>query len=246
MKRRISCCCRQVMPRLNNLTSLDLSSNVWDPIDPTWRLLSETLASLPSLTRLDLSSNDMPDKLRQLLENIGQPLECLRIRYSGVTEADLFYLAASHHATALQQLDISDNWFRGQIGAVLVLLKAVAPTLNVLDMHDIGLEASEMDTLLAFCPMLTLLRFWTIGENDELRSDLMLEHAENIVRMPQLQAVQLSAPLDDQDEDMVIDNILPENNVQFIHMFTARVSMLCETADRPNIQVVDYIPRDDY
>ena len=227
----------EVMARLYNLTSLDLScNNIMVSKDAaTCRLLSETLASLPRLSRLDLSNNRTEHKLRQLLKNIRRPLEYLRICACGVRESDLYYLAASHHATALQHLDISENWFGRKIAAVLVLLKAVAPTLQVLEMEDCDLEASDMDTLLALCPMLTCVRFWNIGYNDQLRSAIVIEHAENIVQMRQLQAMQLSAPLDSfgspQDEDMVIDNI------QFIHRFTTRMSMLCERAGRPNVVV---------
>ena len=46
--------------------------------------------------------------------------------------------------------------------------------------------------------------------------------------MPQLQAVLLSAPYDSfdppQDEDVVIDNIHPVDNIHFCHKFTTRMS----------------------
>ena len=225
----------EVMPRFYNLTSLDLSFN-YHPMDTaTCRLLSETLASLPSLTRLDLTNNGTEHKLRNLLKDIQRPLEYLRICSGNMTESDLDYLAASHHATALQHLDISENSFGRKIGTVLVLLKAVAPTLHVLEMEDCDLEPTDMDALLAFCPLLTCVRFWNVAYNDRLRSARVIEHAENIVQMPQLQALQLSAPMDSfgspQDEHMVIDN------VQFSHRFTMHMSMLCERAGRPNIVV---------
>ena len=228
----------EVMARLYNLTSLDLScNNIMVSKDPaTCRLLSETLASLPRLSRLDLSNNRMEHKLRQLLKNIQRPLEYLRICACGVRESDLYYLATSRHATALQHLDISENWFGRKITAVLVMLKAVAPTLNVLEMEDCDMEPSDMDALLAVCPMMTCVRFFNVAYNDQLRSARVIEHAENIAQMPQLQAVQLSAPLDcfgsAEDVNMVIDS-----SGQFIHRFTSRISMLCEQAGRPNIVV---------
>lgn len=227
----------EVMGRLYNLTSLDLScNNIMASKDPaTCRLLSETLACLPRLSRLDLSNNRTEHKLRQLLKNVQRPLEYLRICACGVRESDLYYLAASHHASALRHLDISENWFGRKIPAVLVLLKSIAPTLQVLEMEDCDLEASDMDTMLALCPMLMCVRYWNIGYNNQLRSVLMLEHVENFAQMAQLQALQLSFPTDcfssQQDENNILDKS------QFSCNFLTRMGVLCERAGRPNIAV---------
>ena len=102
-------------------------------------------------------------------------------------------------------------------------------------MEDCDLEASDMDTMLALCPMLACMRYWNIGYNNQLRSALMLEHIENFVQMAQLQALQLSFPADcfgsQQDENNILDK------TQFSCSFVARMGLLCERAGRPNIAV---------
>ncbi|XP_037549755.1 leucine-rich repeat-containing protein 14 [Nematolebias whitei] len=99
-------------PELNSLRlyhcNLDLRRDRLGQED-VLRDLSQGLAQLKGLRRLSLTGLRLRGQLRVLLSSLPLPLELLELPNLSLSPADFAYLSRSHHAFALQQLDLSDN-----------------------------------------------------------------------------------------------------------------------------------------
>lgn len=67
----------------------------------------ETLNCFPNLTRLDLSFNYLLGCLGEILTSLKQPLDFLSVRGCDLNENDLTSLTKSHHASHLEEVNLS-------------------------------------------------------------------------------------------------------------------------------------------
>lgn len=67
----------------------------------------ETLNCFPNLTRLDLSFNYLLGCLSEILSSLRLPLEFLSVRGCDLNENDLTSLTNSHHASHLEEVNLS-------------------------------------------------------------------------------------------------------------------------------------------
>lgn len=182
-----------MLEKFTNLCALDLSCNsisVYQS-DSTTEVLSRLLASLPHLVRLDLSSNRLKYRLRQLLSGIQKPLEHIRLAGCGLMEEDIRYLSQSHHTTAVVYLDLSTNTLTTCCGSIGRLLEASRKTLLVLELEDTKLDDSGLEGLLPCISLLKETLYINLSHNTIICS-VGLQLGETLSGLPNLQSVKYS------------------------------------------------------
>lgn len=154
--------------RFENLTALDLSCNTIHLYqnDTVCERMSETLSLLPQLTRLDLSNNRIKNRLRHILQNMNQSLRYLRLCGCGLTNLDLTYLAHSHHAPALQEVDISENTLTACTRSLGQFFCEAGSSLCVFEAEDTKLTDEVLLTLVHHLRSLKNLLYMNIAENN--------------------------------------------------------------------------------
>lgn len=154
--------------KFQNLTALDLSCNTIHLYqnDTVCERMSETLASLPQLTRLDLSNNRIKNRLRLILQQMNQSLRYLRLCGCGLTNLDLTYLAHSHHTSGLQELDISENTLSTCARSLGQLFSSAGPSLCVFEAEETKLNDEVWFTLIHHMLSLEKLLYMNLAENN--------------------------------------------------------------------------------
>ncbi|XP_048764168.2 leucine-rich repeat-containing protein 14-like [Ostrea edulis] len=154
--------------KFQNLTALDLSCNTIHLYqnDTVCERMSETLASLPQLTRLDLSNNRIKNRLRLILQQMNQSLRYLRLCGCGLTNLDLTYLAHSHHTSGLQELDISENTLSTCAISLGQLFSSAGPSLCVFEAEETKLNDEVWFTLIHHMLSLEKLLYMNLAENN--------------------------------------------------------------------------------
>ncbi|CAC5378711.1 unnamed protein product [Mytilus coruscus] len=181
------------LEKFTNLCALDLSCNsitVYQS-DSTTEVLGKTLSSLPNLSRLDLSSNRLKYKLRQLISGTQQPLQHLRLAGCGLTESDIRYLSTSHHTKALQHIDLSGNTLTLCCGSLGRLLEEVKSTLLVLELEDSKLDDGGILRLLPYISLLHSILYLNLSQNS-LVSSVCLQLSVTLSALVDLKALKIS------------------------------------------------------
>uniref|UniRef100_A0A3Q3K785 Uncharacterized protein n=1 Tax=Monopterus albus TaxID=43700 RepID=A0A3Q3K785_MONAL len=171
--------------------------------------LSQGLAQLHELQSLSLTALHLPGQLRALL-SLPKPLEILELLYLSLSPADLAYLSCSHHASTLQQLDLSENHLNeNTLLSICRLLSQASSSMQHLSLSGCGLT----DTLLGGCQALRtlalalnlllpslggcqVLRTLALALNPVSMAGLM-ELVRMAVRMPSLRQLLYPNPLED-------------------------------------------------
>ncbi|KAM9827205.1 leucine-rich repeat-containing protein 14 [Neosynchiropus ocellatus] len=163
----------------------------------TLRELSQGLSQLKKLKCLSLTALRLPGHLRVLLSSLPQPLEVLEVPYLRLSPSDLAYLSCSHHASSLQQLDLSENRMDG--GTMICmrrLLSNASATLQHLSLSGCGLTDDLLALLkpsLGSCSALKSLAFAL----NPLSMAGLLDLVRMAVKMPSLKQLLYPTPLED-------------------------------------------------
>lgn len=181
------------------LTCLDLSCNSINLFHShhSADAMRQLFTSLPLLHRLDLSNIRLKTKLRHILSVLNTPLTYLRLAGCGLNQVDVSYLASSHHAQSIQELDISENSLGAYVNVLVVLLQKIQSQIRVLEMEDSMLIDLPVNTLIAsgsFC-QLSQLMYLNISEN-RCNSQALLELGRSLVNLRELQYLCVSYPLE--------------------------------------------------
>ncbi|KAM9839199.1 leucine-rich repeat-containing protein 14 [Aulostomus maculatus] len=161
------------------------------------RGLSQGLAQLQQLRCLSLTALRLPGQLRVLLSSLPQPLEVLELPYLSLSPADFAYLSFSHHASTLQQLDLSENRLDGNtLPSIRRLLSQASSSLQHLSLSGCGLTDNLLALLqpsLGGCLALKSLAFAL----NPLSMAGLLDLVRTAVRMPSLRQLLYPNPLED-------------------------------------------------
>uniref|UniRef100_UPI0037E82BDC leucine-rich repeat-containing protein 14 n=1 Tax=Semicossyphus pulcher TaxID=241346 RepID=UPI0037E82BDC len=161
------------------------------------RDLSQGLAKLQELRRLSLTALRLPGQLRVLLSSLPQPLEILELPYLSLSPADFAYLSNSHHASSLQQLDLSENHLdETTLPSVRRLLSQASSCLQHLSLSGCGLTDSLLALLLPSLGGCRALKSLALALNPLSMSGLM-DLVRMGVRMPTLRHLLYPNPLED-------------------------------------------------
>ncbi|XP_053715922.1 leucine-rich repeat-containing protein 14 [Synchiropus splendidus] len=161
------------------------------------RELSQGLSQLKRLKCLSLTALRLPGHLRVLLSSLPRPLEVLEVPYLRLSPSDLAYLSCSHHASSLQQLDLSENRMDG--GTMICmrrLLSNASATLQHLSLSGCGLTDDLLALLkpsLGSCSALKSLAFAL----NPLSMAGVLDLVRMAVKMPSLKQLLYPNPLED-------------------------------------------------
>ncbi|XP_042366371.1 leucine-rich repeat-containing protein 14 [Plectropomus leopardus] len=161
------------------------------------RNLSQGLTQLQELRRLSLTALRLPGQLRVLLSSLPQPLEILELPYLSLSPADLAYLSCSHHASTLQQLDLSENRLdENTLTSIRRLLFQASSSLQHLSLSGCGLTDSLLGTLLPSLGGCTALKSLALALNPLSIAGLM-DLVRTAVRIPSLRQLLYPNPLED-------------------------------------------------
>lgn len=188
-------------------------------------ILSDIVANLPSLQRLNLSSNNIKGSLFKILSNTVQPLTMLRISACGLTELDLVYLMHSEHQ--LEELDISENILSNCFPLVLSLIRTLSTSLLILEMEEVGLKSEEFSLLFETCLQLQKLRLLNVARNSQLLRAVIVDSIAFLIMTPRLQAVKLSYPTDIEVDDDMDERQIAGRKKEFSHLIDHVVGRLC-------------------
>ncbi|XP_041823471.1 leucine-rich repeat-containing protein 14 [Melanotaenia boesemani] len=165
--------------------------------DEALRELSQGLACLQELRRLSLTALRLPGQLRVLLSSLPQPLEILELPYLSLSPADLAYLSCSHHASTLQQLDLSENRFDDNtLPSIRRLLSQASSSLQHLSLSGCGLTDGLLGLLLPTLGGCWALKTLALALNPLSMVGLM-DLVRMAVRMPSLRQLLYPTPLED-------------------------------------------------
>uniref|UniRef100_A0A3P9HN93 Leucine-rich repeat-containing protein 14 n=1 Tax=Oryzias latipes TaxID=8090 RepID=A0A3P9HN93_ORYLA len=186
-------------PSLNSLRlhycNLDFRRDQFEQED-TLRDLSQGLACLQELRRLSLTALRLPGQLRVLL-SLPQPLEILELPYLSLSPSDLAYLSCSHHASALQQLDLSENRLEDStLPSIRRLLSQASSSLQHLSLSGCGLTDSLLGLLLPSFGCCRALKSLALALNPLSMAGL-LDLVQMAVRLPNLRQLLYPNPLED-------------------------------------------------
>ncbi|KAF6737665.1 Leucine-rich repeat-containing protein 14 [Oryzias melastigma] len=187
-------------PSLNSLRlhycNLDFRRDQFGQEDAL-RSLSQGLASLQELRRLSLTALRLPGQLRVLLSSLPQPLEILELPYLSLSPSDLAYLSCSHHASALQQLDLSENRLDDStLPSIRRLLSQASSSLQHLSLSGCGLTDSLLGLLLPSFGCCRALKSLALALNPLSMAGL-LDLVQMAVRLPNLRQLLYPNPLED-------------------------------------------------
>lgn len=161
------------------------------------RDLSQGLAQLQQLQRLSLTALRLPGQLRVLLSSLPQPLQILELPYLSLSPADLAYLSCSHHAAALQQLDLSENHQdENTLPSIRRLLSQASGSLQHLSLSGCGLTDNMLGLLLPVLGCCGVLKSLALALNPLSMAGL-LNLVRTAVRMPSLRQLLYPYPLED-------------------------------------------------
>nr|XP_057916265.1 leucine-rich repeat-containing protein 14 [Doryrhamphus excisus]XP_057916266.1 leucine-rich repeat-containing protein 14 [Doryrhamphus excisus] len=159
--------------------------------------LSQGLAQLQQLRRLSLTALRLPGQLRVLLSSLPQPLEVLELPYLSLSPADLAYLSCSHHASSIQQLDLSENRLDvNTLPSVRRLLSQASGTLCHLSLSGCGLNDDLLGLLLPSLGCCLSLKSLALALNPLSMAGLQ-EAVRTAARMPSLRQLLYPNPLED-------------------------------------------------
>uniref|UniRef100_A0A3Q3AM65 Leucine-rich repeat-containing protein 14B n=1 Tax=Kryptolebias marmoratus TaxID=37003 RepID=A0A3Q3AM65_KRYMA len=160
------------------------------------RDLSQGLAQLKELRRLSLTALRLPGQLRLLL-SLPQPLEIMELPYLSLSPADLAYLSCSHHASTLQQLDISENRLdKDTLPSIRRLLSQASSSLQHLSLSGCGLTDALLGHLLPSLGGCWALKSLAFALNPLSMAGL-LDLVRTAARMPSLRHLLYPNPLED-------------------------------------------------
>uniref|UniRef100_A0A3B5BE69 Leucine-rich repeat-containing protein 14B n=1 Tax=Stegastes partitus TaxID=144197 RepID=A0A3B5BE69_9TELE len=160
------------------------------------RDLSQGLAHLQELQRLSLTALRLPGQLRVLL-SLPQPLDILELPYLSLSPADLAYLSCSHHASTLQQLDLSENRLdENTLPSIRRLLSQASGNLQHLSLSGCGLTDGLLGLLLPSLGGCWALKSLALALNPLSMTGLM-DLVRMAVRMPSLRQLLYPNPLED-------------------------------------------------
>ncbi|ESP03776.1 hypothetical protein LOTGIDRAFT_230103 [Lottia gigantea] len=225
------------LKNLSNLTSIDLACNNMNfSTNVTSSMhIAECLGSLPKLVRLDLSNNRVKCLLRQLLCQVTQPLQYLRLASCALRLNDVTYLSLSHHAHGLQELCLGSNGLNGMTDELRKLFKAVKSTLKILDIEDCSMLDQDLFLVQSYIADIDKLLFVNLAENI-LSVDALKSFVEVIAKNISVQCVRLSYPRECYLETRFNDDslkVLLVNDLQNI------VNKSCKTHPRTKpIQII--------
>uniref|UniRef100_A0A1A8DUJ7 Leucine-rich repeat-containing protein 14B n=1 Tax=Nothobranchius kadleci TaxID=1051664 RepID=A0A1A8DUJ7_NOTKA len=161
------------------------------------RDLSQGLAQLRELRRLSLTALRLPGQLRVLLSSLSQPLEILELPYLSLSPTDLAYLSCSHHASTLQQLDLSENRLdESTLPSVRRLLSQASSSLQHLSLSGCGLTDSLLGLLLPSLGGCSALKSLALALNPLSMAGLT-DLVRMAARMPALRQLLYPNPLED-------------------------------------------------
>lgn len=161
------------------------------------RDLSQGLTHLQHLQRLSLTALRLPGQLRVLLSSLSQPLEILELPYLSLSPADLAYLSCSHHASTLQQLDLSENRLdETTLPSVRRLLFQASSSLQHLSLSGCGLTDGLLGLLLPSLGGCRTLKSLALALNPLSMAGL-LDLVRTTARMPSLHQLLYPNPLED-------------------------------------------------
>ncbi|XP_040022843.2 leucine-rich repeat-containing protein 14 isoform X1 [Gasterosteus aculeatus] len=165
--------------------------------DEALRDLSQGLTQLQELRRLSLTALRLPGQLRVLLSSLPQPLEILELPYLSLSPADLAYLSCSHHASTLQQLDLSENRLdENTLASIRRLLSQAAGGLQHLSLSGCGLTDGLLGLLLPSLGGCRALKSLALALNP-LSVAGLVDLVRMAVRMPSLRQLLYPNPLED-------------------------------------------------
>ncbi|CAL1597132.1 unnamed protein product [Knipowitschia caucasica] len=161
------------------------------------RDLSQGLTQLHHLKSLSLTALRLPGQLRVMLSSLPQPLETLELPYLSLSPADLAYLSISHHASTLQQLDLSENRLdEATLPSVRRLLSQASSSLQHLSLSGCGLTDHLLGLLLPSLGCCIALKSLAFALNPLSMSGLM-DLVKMAVRMGSLRQLLYPNPLED-------------------------------------------------
>ncbi|XP_034562430.1 leucine-rich repeat-containing protein 14 [Notolabrus celidotus] len=161
------------------------------------RDLSQGLAKLKELRRLSLTALRLPGQLRVLLSSLPQPLEILELPYLSLSPSDHAYLSCSHHASTLQQLDLSENCLdESTLPSIRRLLSQASSSLQHLSLSGCGLTDSLLALLLPSLGGCLALKSLALALNPLSMAGLM-DLVRMAVRMSSLRHLLYPNPLED-------------------------------------------------
>lgn len=165
--------------------------------DEALRDLSQGLTQLCQLKCLSLTALRLPGQLRVLLSSLPQPLEILELPYLSLSPADLAYLSCSHHASTLQQLDLSENRLdESTLPSIRRLLVQASSSLQHLSLSGCGLTDNLLALLLPSLGCCISLKSLALALNPLSMAGL-LNLVRTAVRMPSLRQLLYPNPLED-------------------------------------------------
>lgn len=161
------------------------------------RDLSQGLTHLKELRRLSLTALRLPGQIRVLLSSLPQPLEILELPYLSLSPADLAYLSCSHHASTLQQLDLSENRLdENTLTSIRRLLSQASSSLQHLSLSGCCLTDGLLGLLLPSLGGCLALKSLALALNPLSMTGLM-DLVRMAVRMPSLRQLLYPNPLED-------------------------------------------------
>lgn len=161
------------------------------------RDLSQGLTQLHQLKCLSLTALRLPGQLRVLLSSLPQPLEILELPYLSLSPADLAYLSCSHHASTLQQLDLSENRLdESTLPSIRRLLSQASGSLLHLSLSGCGLTDNLLAQLLPSLGCCIILKSLALALNPLTMAGLM-DLVRTAVRMPSIRQLLYPNPLED-------------------------------------------------
>lgn len=161
------------------------------------RDLSQGLTQLHQLKCLSLTALRLPGQLRVLLSSLPQPLEILELPYLSLSPADLAYLSCSHHASTLQQLDLSENRLdESTLPSIRRLLSQASSSLQHLSLSGCGLTDNLLTLLLPSLGCCNTLKSLALALNPLSMAGLM-DLVQTAVRMRSLRQLLYPNPLED-------------------------------------------------
>ncbi|XP_068565606.1 leucine-rich repeat-containing protein 14 [Cebidichthys violaceus] len=159
--------------------------------------LSQGLTQLQELRCLSLTALRLPGQLRVLLSSLPQPLEILELPYLSLSPADLAYLCCSHHASTLQQLDLSENRLdENTLTSIRRLLSQASGGLQHLSLSGCGLTDGLLGLLLPSLGGCRVLKSLALALNP-LSIAGLVDLVRMAVRMPSLRQLLYPNPLED-------------------------------------------------
>ncbi|KAI3355328.1 hypothetical protein L3Q82_018178 [Scortum barcoo] len=131
------------------------------------------------------------------LLSLPRPLEILELPYLSLSPADLAYLSCSHHASTLQQLDLSENRLdESTLPSVRRLLSQASGSLRHLSLSGCGLTDGLLGLMLPSLGGCWALKSLALALNPLSMAGLM-DLVRMAVRMPSLRHLLYPNPLED-------------------------------------------------